>query len=45
MACKLPDRLSVREAITVAYDYTCGVMPAAYPGWRQTLADILATVG
>jgi ribosomal protein S18 acetylase RimI-like enzyme len=40
----MPDRLSVREAITAAYDYTYGVMPAACPGWRQTLADILATV-
>ncbi len=41
----MPDRASVKEAIAVTFDYTYGVMPAAYPGWRQTLADILGTVG
>lgn len=41
----MPERVSVKEAITVTFDYTYGVMPAAYPQWRQTLVAILGTVG
>lgn len=40
-----PERVSVEEAIMVAFEYTYGVMPSAYPGWRATLATILGSLG
>jgi len=39
-----PERISVEEAVMVAYEYTYGIMPAAYPGWRMTLASILGSL-
>lgn len=39
-----PDRAAVATAITTTFEYTYGVMPEAYPIWRDTLAMILGTV-
>ena len=40
-----PDLRAVREAVSTAYEYTYGIMPEAYPGWRATLARILESLG